>query len=80
MVSDDRGRPLLSAETLEDADEFARSRALAGLTATVTRPKSTRTYRVATCPTTPVHVTIQVRRLTHRVQAAHTGWAFSQTM
>lgn len=79
VVSDDRGRPLLSAETLEDADEFARSRALDGLSATVTRPASQRTYGVTRCPTTPVHVTIQVRRLTHRVQAAHTGWAFSRT-
>lgn len=79
VVSDEEGRPLLSTETLEDADEFARSRALAGLSATVTRPASQRTYEVTRCPTTPVHVTIQVRRLTHRVQAAHTGWAFSRT-
>ena len=79
VVSDEEGRPLLSTEALEDADEFARSRALAGLSATVTRPASQRTYEVTRCPTTPVHVTIQVRRLTHRVQAAHTGWAFSRT-
>lgn len=79
VVSDEKGHPLLSAETLEEADEFARSRALEGLAATVTRPASQRTYEVTRCPTTPVHVTIQVRRLTHRVQAAHTGWAFSRT-
>lgn len=79
IVSDEEGRPLLSTETLEDADEFARSRALAGLSATVTRPASQRTYGVSRCPTTPVHVTIQVRRMNHRVQAAHTGWAFSRT-
>ena len=79
VVSDDKGQPLLSAETLEDAAEFAHSRALEGLAAAVTRPASARTYEVARCPATPVHATIQVRRLTHRVRAAHTGWAFSRT-
>lgn len=79
IVSDESGHPLLSAETRTEAEDFAETKVASGTPVTVTRPKSTRVYRVAECPTTPVHVTIQVRRLTHRVQAAHTGWAFSRT-